>query len=190
MARCGWYWVCFDNLLICGTISGMAKLNNDKHERFCHEYLVDYNATQAAIRCGYSADTAAQQASRLLSDVKIRARTDELMEQMNREIVHGAKVTKERVIQEMARMALFDPRKLYDVHGNALRPHELDDDTAAAVTSFTKKWSKHGVDEEYKVNPKGAMVKALGEYFNIFEDHQKAGSGEIHVHISEKDQQL
>lgn len=42
-----------------------------KQERFVEEYLVDLNATQAAIRAGYSAKTAEQQGSRLLGKVKV-----------------------------------------------------------------------------------------------------------------------
>lgn len=42
-----------------------------KQERFVQEYLVDLNATQAAIRAGYSAKTAREQASRLLSNVNV-----------------------------------------------------------------------------------------------------------------------
>lgn len=44
---------------------------NDRQKRFVEEYLVDFNATQAAIRAGYSQSTARQQASRLLTNVDI-----------------------------------------------------------------------------------------------------------------------
>ncbi|GGO96511.1 terminase small subunit [Stakelama pacifica] len=42
-----------------------------KQERFVEEYLIDLNATQAAIRAGYSAKTAQEQSSRLLSNVMV-----------------------------------------------------------------------------------------------------------------------
>lgn len=45
---------------------------NAKQTRFVDEYLKDLNATQSAIRAGYSPKTAEQQASRLLSHVKVR----------------------------------------------------------------------------------------------------------------------
>lgn len=51
---------------------------SDKHEMFAREYCVDLNATQAAIRAGYSENTAKQQGSRLLTNADIRARIDEL----------------------------------------------------------------------------------------------------------------
>ena len=44
-----------------------------RQERFVAEYLIDLNATQAAIRAGYSDSTAKQQGSRLLSKADVRA---------------------------------------------------------------------------------------------------------------------
>ncbi|EHS3846832.1 TPA: terminase small subunit [Escherichia coli] len=49
----------------------MAKLT-DKQELFAREYLKDLNATQAAIRAGYSEKTANEQASRLLANVNVQ----------------------------------------------------------------------------------------------------------------------
>lgn len=51
---------------------------NAKQERFCEEYAVDLNGTQAAIRAGYSPKTAEQQACRLLRDARVQARIAEL----------------------------------------------------------------------------------------------------------------
>lgn len=50
----------------------------DKQEAFVREYLVDLNATQAAIRAGYSERTAQAQSSRLLTNVMVRTRIEEL----------------------------------------------------------------------------------------------------------------
>lgn len=55
----------------------IAKLN-DKQRRFCQEYIIDYNGTQAAIRAGYSKNTAAMQASRLLINDKVSEYLNEL----------------------------------------------------------------------------------------------------------------
>ncbi|MCR1838594.1 terminase small subunit [Pasteurella caecimuris] len=53
------------------TSKGVGKLT-DKQKRFVEEYLIDLNGKQAAIRTGYSESTAEQQASRLLSYVKVQ----------------------------------------------------------------------------------------------------------------------
>lgn len=51
-----------------------------KQEQFCQEYIIDLNATQAATRAGYSERTANEQGSRLLANVKVYARIQELMD--------------------------------------------------------------------------------------------------------------
>lgn len=56
----------------------MEEKLNQKHELFCLEYIKDLNGTQAAIRAGYSEKTAAEQSSRLLTNVKVRARIEQL----------------------------------------------------------------------------------------------------------------
>ena len=49
-----------------------------KQQKFCEEYLIDLNATQAAIRAGYSEDTANQQGPRLLVNVGVQAEIQRL----------------------------------------------------------------------------------------------------------------
>lgn len=62
----------------------MAELN-DKQERFCQEYIIDLNATQAAIRAGYSEDTAGVIACENLKKPNIESRINELkMERLKR----------------------------------------------------------------------------------------------------------
>ncbi|CAH9016617.1 putative Terminase small subunit, partial [Vibrio phage 137E35-1] len=56
----------------------MANKLNDQRERFCEEYIIDLNATAAAIRAGYSKKTARSQGQRLLTNVDIQARIQEL----------------------------------------------------------------------------------------------------------------
>lgn len=51
-----------------------------KQETFVAEYLVDLNATQAAIRAGYSAKTANEQGSRLLANVSVQKLIQERMD--------------------------------------------------------------------------------------------------------------
>ncbi len=103
-----------------------------KVQRFVTEYLIDLNATQAAIRAGYSARTAAAQASRLLTNVNVSAAIQAAMKA--REQRTG--ITQDRVLQELARIAFFDLRKLYREDGSMKSPSEWDDDTAAAMSGL------------------------------------------------------
>ncbi len=58
------------------------ELKNDRYEAFCREYLIDRNATQAAIRAGYSVDTAYSQGPRLLKKVEVAERIRELSDDL------------------------------------------------------------------------------------------------------------
>lgn len=73
----------------------------DKQKRFCDEYLIDLNATQAAIRAGYSTKTAEQTASRLLRNVKVQ----EYIAKRQKELSRSTEITQERVIKELALIA-------------------------------------------------------------------------------------
>ena len=63
---------------------------NEKQQRFADEYLIDLNATQAAIRAGYSEKTAGAQASRLLKDVKVSAYIKKRMENQEEDTIASA----------------------------------------------------------------------------------------------------
>lgn len=62
----------------------------DKQKRFCEEYLIDCNATQAAIRAGYSEKTANEQASRLLANVNIKTYIEEQLKKLQSEKIATA----------------------------------------------------------------------------------------------------
>ena len=59
----------------------------DKQKRFCDEYLIDCNATQAAIRAGYKESTAYSQGQRLLKKVEVKTYIDEQLKKL-----HDAKI--------------------------------------------------------------------------------------------------
>ena len=82
----------------------MPALVNPKRECFCQEYLIDLNGTQAAIRAKYSAHTAGEQASRLLTDVRVQARIAELKAERN----ERTRVTQDRVVKELAMLGFSD----------------------------------------------------------------------------------
>ena len=58
---------------------------NARQKRFCDEYLIDCNATQAAIRAGYSPKTAKQIGQRMLTNVDLKTYIDEQLEQIHNE---------------------------------------------------------------------------------------------------------
>jgi phage terminase small subunit len=113
-------------------VTSTADTLTPRQQRFVEEYLVDLNAKQAAIRAGYSPKTAEHQGARLLSYAKVAAAVAAGRSRRSRR----AEVSADRVLQELARIAYSDPRKLFNADGSLRPPHELDDDTAAALASL------------------------------------------------------
>jgi len=101
----------------------------DRQERFIHEYLIDQNARQAALRCGYAPSSCAQQASVMMKDPRIKARVreglDALFERLD--------ITAERVLGERARAAFFDPLSLVDAQGLPVPLDELGPEVKSAL---------------------------------------------------------
>lgn len=94
-----------------------------KQEQFVREYLIDLNATQAAIRAGYSAKTAEKIGSENLSKPEIKAALDAAKVKRSA----TTEITAERVLKEISRMAFYDPLDLIEVIREAL-PDEIADD--------------------------------------------------------------
>ena len=69
---------------------------NPKQQRFCEEYMIDLNATQAAIRAGYAVKTATEQASRLLTNVNVSREIEKLQALQSRR----TGITADRVIRK------------------------------------------------------------------------------------------
>lgn len=115
----------------------MPKLENPRHELFCREFVrLNGHGTKAAIAAGFAKAGAHVTASRLLKNPKIAARIEELEKQLHEKLEKKTEITRERVLQEYAKLAFFDPRKLFDEDGNPKKITELDDDTAAAIAGL------------------------------------------------------
>lgn len=79
-----------------------------KRKRFCQEYCVDFNGTQAAIRSGYSERTANEQAARMLANVNIR---DEIIK-LVKKIEEKAGVRAEEIVRQLDEIRNFDIRNI------------------------------------------------------------------------------
>lgn len=81
-------------------IEAMNQNMTDRQRRFVEEYLIDLNATKAAIRAGYSKKTAQEQSSRLLSNVMVQDAISQAMK--NRSI--RTEITQDMVLEELAKI--------------------------------------------------------------------------------------
>lgn len=74
---------------------------NKRQQRFCDEYLIDLNATQAAIRAGYSEKYAHTNASKLLQNTTIK----EYIEKRQQDRIERTEITQDDVIKELSLIA-------------------------------------------------------------------------------------
>ena len=153
------------------------KTLTEKQRRFCHEYLVDLNATQAAIRTGYSKKTAESQGSRLLTNVEVRKLIDDL------KLARAEKleITKDRVLREIAKSAFSNILDYMEVQPDGTAIVDLSNMTreqAAALGEITVDSYTEGNGEELKdvkrvkikLNDKGKALDQLGRHLQLFTD--------------------
>jgi phage terminase small subunit len=102
-------------------------------QHFAQEYLVDLNATQAAIRAGYSPATAASQGQRLLRNVEIE-------EKIKREMDSRAErtgITADRVLQELAAIGFASIGDYLTVDGYGHPTFDFENLTRAQMAAIT-----------------------------------------------------
>lgn len=153
----------------------------DKQARFVEEYLVDLNATQAAIRAGYSEATARSIGSENLTKPDVAEAIQAAMAERSKR----TNVTADKVVAELARIAFTDIRKAVRWGGQPkvtpdglvypveLVPSEdMDGDTAAAVSEVAL--TAQGV--KIKMHDKRAALVDLGKHLGMFVDkHEHTG---------------
>lgn len=145
----------------------MAKLT-PKQERFCEEYLIDLNATQAAIRAGYSEKTANEQGAQLLAKLSIQEKIAELQAARSKR----TEITQDRVVKELAAMAFAkatDYAQIADIGGMVtvkITPtDELTPEQQAAIVGI--KQTQAGI--EVKLD-KSKALEMLGRHLGMFND--------------------
>ncbi|MFP3638122.1 terminase small subunit [Paraburkholderia sp. SIMBA_054] len=122
-----------------------------KQQRFVDEYLIDLNATQAALRAGYSAKTASAIGAENLRKPQIAA----AIAAARAKTANKLEITRERLLAEYARLAFSDPRKFFNADGSLKGVTELDDDTASALAGF-----EVSVQHTSEVDDEGNVVPA------------------------------
>lgn len=143
-----------------------------KQQRFVEEYLVDLNATQAAIRAGYSKKTAAEIGAENLTKPQIVAAVAAATDARSARTGYSA----DRVLEELARIAFFDRRKLFrwGPDGVSLLPSDgLADADAALVVEVSETTSESGGSIRVKTADKLGALRLLGQHLGLFVERLK-----------------
>lgn len=139
----------------------MAKLS-EKQKRFVQEYLVDLNATQAAVRAGYSEKTAEAIGYENLRKPQIRAE----IEKRQKTLQSKLEITQERVLQELAAIGFARGTDYANVIAGCVvvnDTEQLTDAQKAAIIGI--KQTKEGV--EIKLADKGRALELLAKHLGL-----------------------
>ncbi len=146
----------------------MAKLTA-KQEMFVQEYLIDLNATQAAIRAGYSTATAKEIGCENLTKLNIRARIDEALAERSKR----TGINQDRVLREIARIAFVNAENVINPNDATVKEDASEDDTAAIASVKVKTVSGDEFDSterEIKFADKLKALELLGKHLGMFKD--------------------
>lgn len=136
-----------------------------KQARFVEEYLVDLNATQAAVRAGYSARSAKQVGYENLTKPYIQSAIQDYQKQLAVE----AGVTPEKIVKELAKLAFLDINDLFDSDWNLKNASQVPNHVKAAITSVSKTTTTAGSSTvKVTLTNKLGAIDLLGRVLGIF----------------------
>lgn len=105
----------------------------DRRHAFVEAYITNGgNATQAALTAGFAPKSAYSQGHNLLKHHE----TIRMLEERRKNLAQKYELTTENVLKSLAQAVHFDPRRLYNADGSLKPIHELDEDTAMALSGF------------------------------------------------------
>ena len=167
-----------------------------QQRHFVFEYLVDLDATRAALAAGYETHLAKSVGARLLKYPGVRRLIDEIQDSRFRSL----NITGERVLKEVARLAFIDARKFFNEDGTVRDISTLDDDTAAALSGFevseiiqrngNKESTVVGHVKKIKLADKGENLERLGRHLGLFTPKVEVQvTGTVEHILSEREQE-
>ena len=152
----------------------------DKMKRFINEYLVDFNATQAAIRAGYSESTAQEQSSQLLARPDIRA----LIAEGQKAIAERTQTFQDSAVEELKIVGFSDLADFLTVKEGGIVEQKSFDQLTKEQTKCIKKIKQtvrtsHSSDGtilhqtatlEIELHDKLKALELLGRHLGMFND--------------------
>lgn len=141
----------------------------EKQKRFVEEYLIDLNATQAAIRAGFSVKTANEQGSRMLANVSIQTAISKAMAERSKR----TGVNQDRVVLELAKIAFVNASDVINTEDATVKEDADPDDTAAIQSVRVKIFPTKdgdGIEREVKLEPKLKALELLGKHLGMWND--------------------
>lgn len=133
-----------------------------KQQRFVDEYLIDLNATQAAIRAGYSPKTANEQGARLLANVSVQDAVSRAQAERSRR----TGISQDRILRELAKIALLNISDVVNLDTVTIKEGATREDTACIASVKIK--TGNVTEREIKTHDKLKALDLLGRHLGMF----------------------
>ena len=142
-----------------------------KQRLFVAEYLTVFNATQAAIRAGYSRKTARFIGAENLTKPNIAQAIEEEVQ----ERLKTLGVTSLRVLEELTKLGFSDIRNYVKWGPASVKLIDSDElsDEAAAVAEVSQTPTQYGNSIKFKLHDKKGSLELLGKHLKLFTDKQE-----------------
>ena len=140
-----------------------------KQQLFVDEYLIDLNATQAAIRAGYSPANADKIGSELLGKTRVSNAIKEAMAERSRR----TGINQDRILIELAKIALVNPANVVNFDEATIREDASPEDLAAVASVKVKRFPTkdgEGIEREIKFYDKNKALDMAGRHLGMFKD--------------------
>lgn len=143
-----------------------------KQQLFVDEYLIDLNATQAAIRAGYSPANADKIGSELLGKTRVSNAIKEAMAERSRR----TGINQDRILIELAKIALVNPANVVNFDEATIREDASPEDLAAVASVKVKRFPTkdgEGIEREIKFHDKNKALDMAGRHLGMFKDRME-----------------
>ena len=145
-----------------------------KQQRFVDEYILDLNATQAAIRAGYSEKGATVRGAELLANRNVAA----VIEAAKQRREKRTEITADRVLEGLAAVAFGDLRTLFSDTGALISPSDLPDAAAKMLAGIEVSTVNRGEGDvehvaKVKTNDRLKALELLGKHLGMFVDRKE-----------------
>lgn len=137
----------------------------EKQKRFVEEYLIDLNATQAAIRAGYSSKNADKIGHELLGKTRVSEAISKAMAERSRR----TGINQDRVLQELARIGFAKITDVVDPDIAKIKADASEDDLAC-IQSIKIKPNEFGTEREVKLYDKKSALVDIGKHLGMFKE--------------------
>ncbi len=160
----------------------------DKQIKFCQEYIIDFNRTQAAIRAGYSTQTAGKIGWENLTKPEIQDFIAELLAE--REL--RTRITADMVVKEIAKIGFANVKNYYDEEGRIKLLKDISDEHAAAIHEVkTKEFvmmdgTSKIVETTFKLHSKPGALDMLMKHTGAYDkDNKQKTAGQVVFYLPE-----